>query len=441
MMSPEELSRWRWRSFEELLKYVCTTRRPQRVLEWGPGRSTRIILDNSQASILTIEHDETWYAKAVNLFGNDPRVEVVKRTISMKGGESDGYCNYPLWRVLETHPPDRARTYDLIFVDGRMRCDCLVAANLLVTLDGAVVLHDAHRDNYLKMLNLFPYSKVFPNTRTAVASHTPLDWLNGFDEDKVPEVAPKDLGLPPHSEWTCSVMSDEATMEDLGGRLASCKPFTYLRFGDADLFFIDDPLFNGNKRHDRNPAMSMELGNSFSVDHPDYLIGCVAGGKVFASKDGRLREIASRYHSRRQYHSAVALHQLYAENPEGFAAFVRKGFHGRRVLFIGGKSVARDSLVRKVFHVVATIEFTDRNAYNMLDDKMAQIEKNVPKFDVIVSALGQATRVLGWRLWSKGYRTQYFDVGSCVDALAGRPLRSWICRNEGRREEYLRMFV
>jgi len=110
------------------------------------------------------------------------------------------------------------------------------------------------------------------------------------------------------------------------------------------------------------------------------------------------------------------------------------------VLLVGGESICRDELVRKVFNVTATIEFTDRNAFQMLDAKYPQIVKNVPKFDIMISALGQATRVLGGRLWADGHRTQYFDVGSTVDALADRPLRSWIRRHAEMRDEYVKRF-
>jgi hypothetical protein len=76
----------------------------------------------------------------------------------------------------------------------------------------------------------------------------------------------------------------------------------------------------------------------------------------------------------------------------------------------------------------------------MLNEKMEQIEANIPHFDIVVSALGQATRVLGYRLWAKGFRTQYFDVGSVVDALANRQLRSWIKRVPELRTKYQAAF-
>lgn len=425
-MTPEELHEWRWRSFEGLLAHVCQAKRPKDVLEWGPGRSTKVILASApDAEILTIEHNEKWFRKAESEFGTHPNVEVRHRVLSMKGGRSTGYVNYPVWRAMEDG--QGLARYDLVFVDGRSRFDCLVAAKMLLRPGGVVMLHDAHRKNYMPAVETFAHHRVFKDLRTAVMSEEPLGFLDGFSDGDCPV--------------SNRVLSEKETMGDLRARLLGGDPFSYLRFGDADLFFIENPNFDKNRRHDRNPAMARELAAAFAVEHPDYLIGCVAGGRVFRSKEDHLQSIAEKYHVGKTYHSAVALQVLYMRDPEGFVTFCKDCFWGRRVLFIGGFGVARDVLVRKAFHVVATIEFPDRNAYRSLDQKMNQIRKNIPKFDVVVSALGQATRVLGHRLWAEGLRTQYFDVGSVVDALADRRLRSWIGKVSELRPKYQKAFM
>jgi predicted O-methyltransferase YrrM len=426
-MTPQELHEWRWRSFETLLAHTCQSIKPKEVLEWGPGRSTKVILANAkEAKILTIEHDAKYFKKAQAELGEHPNVEVVHRTLSMKGGVSTGYINYPIWRSMEEND-GQIKKYDLLFVDGRSRFDCIIAAKLMLNEGGVIILHDAHRGNYLPAVRSFPHHKIYKELRTAIMSNEPMEFLKDFDEEK---------GAPIKSK----VLSYDDTMDDLKKRFKSGEPFTYMRFGDADLFFIEDPNFDKNRRHDRNPAMARELASAFSVEHPDYLIGCVAGGRVFARKEDHLKSIATKFHVGKEYHSAVALQVLYMKNPEGFVTFCKECFWDKKVLLIGGNSITRDLLVRKAFNVSATIEFSDRNAYTMLDDKMTQIEKNIPKFDIVVSALGQATRVLGYRLWKNGHRTQYFDVGSVVDALADRHLRSWIKKVPELRGKYHNAF-
>ena len=110
------------------------------------------------------------------------------------------------------------------------------------------------------------------------------------------------------------------------------------------------------------------------------------------------------------------------------------------MLLIGGKSVCRHPDLQLVLNVTGTIETTDRNAYadiNRLEQKAA---KNVGKYDIMVLALGQAGRVLGYRLWRNAHRTQILDIGSVIDALADRPLRSWIQRNLGVKAMVLERF-
>lgn len=421
----DSLRQWRWRSFDRVLSHLCRERSPRSVLEWGPGYSTEIILKHSsEAKILSVEHDPKYVRKMTRRFEGDDRVEIVHRALTMKAGKSTGYVNYPAWRSVKEHGEVK-RQYDLVFVDGRSRFDCLVTARQLAKEDGVVVLHDSHRKAYRPAVGLFPHVLDYDERRTIVMSLSPLDWMSDFDPAPTPN----------------TVMNNEDTLADLHRRFDEGSSFTYLRFGDADLFFMQNPKFTQNKRHDPSPEMTRELKKAFTIDHPDYLVGCVANGKVFKKYDQKLKAISQQYHEGGEYYSAVAFHSMYAENPEKFAAWVRDCFWDRKVLMIGGISVCRNLLVRKAFNVADTIELSDRNAYSMLNPKMGQIEGRVPNCDVVVSALGQATRVLGGRLWDRGVGTMYFDVGSTVDALAERHLRSWIRRHKDKVETYKKMFL
>ncbi len=61
-------------------------------------------------------------------------------------GESGHYVTLPF---------HRKRTYDIVFVDGRLRADCLAVARRVVSPGGVVLLHDAHRKNYRHAVSLF----------------------------------------------------------------------------------------------------------------------------------------------------------------------------------------------------------------------------------------------------------------------------------------------
>jgi hypothetical protein len=187
--------------------------------------------------------------------------------------------------------------------------------------------------------------------------------------------------------------------------------------------------------------MSKELREAFQIDDPAYMIACVAGGNVFEKYEQQLIDIAENYHGDRTYYSAICIHELYIKNTDKFTEFVNTCFHGKKVAMVGGVSVCNDPLVKKMFNVSETLSLTDRNAYEHLKGNMRHIKRLAEENDILISALGQTTRVLAKRLWQNDYRDiQYFDVGSTVDALSGRPLRSWIRRHADRRAIYQKVF-
>ena len=79
---------------------------------------------------------------------------------------------------------------------------------------------------------------------------------------------------------------------------------------------IGKPDFPGNRRHDATPELRRELAEAFLYRDPDYLVGCVAGGKTFRkAKEPELQRIAQIFHDGETYYSAVAIHSLYVQDP------------------------------------------------------------------------------------------------------------------------------
>jgi len=144
-------------SHAPILKKLCEQIRPEAILEWGPGASTAALREAApHARILTIEHDPTYYQKARAQFAHCDRVEVKHLVIGTKG-RSQGYITYPFRRLLrERAAGSEGEGYDLIFVDGRHRVDCLTVASLLLAPGGVVALHDAERPRYERGLAVFP---------------------------------------------------------------------------------------------------------------------------------------------------------------------------------------------------------------------------------------------------------------------------------------------
>lgn len=118
-------------SFRPWLTCLCQHFKPAHILEFGPGWSTRTSLEHSEATIVSIEESEKWYAKYRDSFPVE-RVNLLHRT-----GEWD------LNELSAFNPP-----FDLVFVDGGRRVEELLAVKSLMSERGLVCLHDAHREDY-----------------------------------------------------------------------------------------------------------------------------------------------------------------------------------------------------------------------------------------------------------------------------------------------------
>ena len=107
-----------------------------RFLEWGPGRSTQVLhVACPSAEILSIEHQQAFAEKARK---DHPYARVIHAPLRDYGAN-----DYPVWPLLHGEGP-----FDLIFVDGRRRAECLLTALEVLAPDGIVILHDAFRPHY-----------------------------------------------------------------------------------------------------------------------------------------------------------------------------------------------------------------------------------------------------------------------------------------------------
>ena len=127
-------------SYKELLIHVCTLFQPKNVLEYGPGDSTAVFLEYSDAHIHSIEHDLGWFEKAEKDFDGNLRVNI---------------------HLIQDHEDyitsDFGKKYDMIYVDGlcAWRVDCLKKATEKLAPDGYVILHDSERQIYNKGKELY----------------------------------------------------------------------------------------------------------------------------------------------------------------------------------------------------------------------------------------------------------------------------------------------
>lgn len=133
-------------SFIELLKKYLSLIKPKRILEWGPGQSTKIMLyDCPGVEITCCEDKKKWFEKYYPEFGN--KVDFIYVDAPERDRKDSSWDAY-------TNPAVKGK-FDLIFVDGRERVKCLKTAFKRVNFDGVVLVHDSNRARYQPGIRLF----------------------------------------------------------------------------------------------------------------------------------------------------------------------------------------------------------------------------------------------------------------------------------------------
>lgn len=160
-----------FQSFVTPLTRLCEARPPKRVLEFGPGTSTRVILEHSAATIVSIEESREWYERYAAEFPPE-RVRVLHKT--------------PPWDLAELDA--LGGPFDLIFVDGGDRVAEMKHSPRLLAAGGLVYLHDAHRDNYEPGIRTYPHV-YFPDRHSCILTQDEDVWR------RVRELLPQD--------WSC----------------------------------------------------------------------------------------------------------------------------------------------------------------------------------------------------------------------------------------------
>lgn len=127
----------------------------KRIFEWGPGASTLFLLDLfPEAKIYGAEHDPRWMEMCQKLMEYEPRVQITLERIDSP--QKNG--------CYVTAPLCLGGKFDLIFVDGRLRRDCLGVAHLCLSEKGIVVLHDAEREAYHPAFQFYQTWDILENT-------------------------------------------------------------------------------------------------------------------------------------------------------------------------------------------------------------------------------------------------------------------------------------
>ena len=128
--------------------------REKNVLEWGVGHTTLFLVENHATydlgSLVSIDHDCDYLKSVVAQLPAWPGFEpFCCDLMGPKLSDRDPEPNYA------TFPLSLQRRFDLIYIDGRRRLECALAATQVCAPDGIVVLHDYRRRRYDMVRVLF----------------------------------------------------------------------------------------------------------------------------------------------------------------------------------------------------------------------------------------------------------------------------------------------
>lgn len=128
--------------------------RPQSILEWGSGFSTFILCHYGREwgtrYFLSLDHNEIYQRECLKRLHTPAFFEA--KTVDLTGGI---WPWDPTSHNYATYPTTLGRKFELIFVDGRRRNECLLVASRILNPGGIVIVHDIWRQRYQVGMSLF----------------------------------------------------------------------------------------------------------------------------------------------------------------------------------------------------------------------------------------------------------------------------------------------
>lgn len=144
-----DLPWWNLAAIKEVERFLET--RAAHVFEFGSGAST-IWLARRAASVVSIEHNPSWYKVVSERLGSYPNSRL--KLIEPDAETIPGYVsNKPGWKgssfnqyvtAIDREPGE----YDLIVIDGRARGACLAHAAKRLASDGMILFDNSGRARY-----------------------------------------------------------------------------------------------------------------------------------------------------------------------------------------------------------------------------------------------------------------------------------------------------
>lgn len=140
-------------SFQEPLRAAIAETQATLMLEWGPGLSTDIMLAAvTTRRVISIEHDPRYVADIEARLRGASGWSLVQMPCTNRDS-SYATCALDIAR-------DQGALFDLIFIDGRRRIECLLVALQIIRPGGLILLHDWCRTNYRRLADDLPHCEM-----------------------------------------------------------------------------------------------------------------------------------------------------------------------------------------------------------------------------------------------------------------------------------------
>jgi hypothetical protein len=195
---------------------------------------------------------------------------------------------------------------------------------------------------------------------------------------------------------------------------------------------------DSQKNHRFDRSLKNEILESFLIDDPLYLRGTPVN---YPEERGMTKGLFQLWKLNNEYakflldilpssnpivfESAVFPNYYISFKPKEMNDFLDRFVRPKKKLFIG--SVPRDEVERLFGPIDHYLQAPRKNAYAQIDTWWPQVPGLADQVELVLPAVGVATRVVSKRLWELGKEVHCLDLGSIVDAVSSYPAsRAWI---------------
>jgi len=229
------------------------------------------------------------------------------------------------------------------------------------------------------------------------------------------------------------IVGTQETLNALEHQLDTQDRVMYMRFGDGEIFMATG---GGNCEHRFSEGQKKEMIEAINLSDTRIIKG-VSGGYPLEDgmKDGLFGKMANMPElvetfrkvlttNETTFYSPVMFHYLIVFQPERFERFVNQYIRGKRIMYIGSRSLQNMNLL--FGNIKYHIQIPNKNAYDSIEKIWENVESKLNGIDVCILAAGSASNIIQKRIWSAGYKVHALDFGSICDVLETDNTKTWL---------------